>query len=124
MQIISYLSVAILATAAVATPVAQFGEHFGPGPVTAIHVGEGEHCANNVFPKRLCNTNFFCLLDSTDPASGGVCAKDFKPHFGPGPVIAIGVPKGGKCSDKVFPKRVCDEGLVCAEGICIDKNVS
>ncbi|RKO88150.1 hypothetical protein BDK51DRAFT_38245 [Blyttiomyces helicus] len=149
--IISFIGVAALATASIAAP--QFE---APGIVTVIGVNAGGHCASNVFPKRLCNEGLVCQLNAEKPSSGGVCIEKadtlpggnpFGPPFGPGParpptasiaaphhvaqgpVTIIGVNAGGHCASNVFPKRLCNEGLVCqlnaekpsSGGVCIEK---
>ncbi|RKO89151.1 hypothetical protein BDK51DRAFT_27794 [Blyttiomyces helicus] len=76
MQIITFVAVALLATAALAAPGPQFGGNFGPGPVTQITVNRGEACSSSSSPKRVCRSpEFICRLN-TDSTTDGVCVRN------------------------------------------------
>ncbi|RKO93402.1 hypothetical protein BDK51DRAFT_31334 [Blyttiomyces helicus] len=78
MQFISFVAVAVLASAALATPVPQFGGNFGPGPVSQITVAIGKHCSTTEFPKRVCDEPAaICkLTNKEEPSLGGVCIRN------------------------------------------------
>ncbi|RKO87000.1 hypothetical protein BDK51DRAFT_29573 [Blyttiomyces helicus] len=136
MQIISALATVMLATAVLATPVAQFGGEFGIDPVIAnIVAGKGEHCGGKAVPARVCEKSLRCD-PSLKPDAFGICIDpngapiifpafpsspdsplprplQFHPQFGPGPVF-FPVGKGGVCSgDGTLLRHFCKKGLFC-----------
>ncbi|RKO89960.1 hypothetical protein BDK51DRAFT_29920, partial [Blyttiomyces helicus] len=86
MQIHHSLAVAMLATAAVATPVSLKGSDIVSDIEKRGVSGPGGRCGGNILPFHVCEPGFFCNFDTFPRLIGGpgVCTRDPTP---PPPVV-------------------------------------